>query len=213
MEISPAALAQPDRYRILIGAILPRPIAFVSTVSSQGMLNLAPFSFFNGVGSNPMTLLFCPTNNRDGSEKDSLRNCKPAGEGGMGEFVVNVAIDAFSRKVAAAAEPLPYGQSEFDLVGLTPTPSRVVKPPRVAESPVSFECRTLQVIRTNPGQPAGGNIVLGEVVHIWVRDDVINERYHIDPDKLDAIGRMGGLEYCRTRERFKLPQGKEALEG
>jgi flavin reductase (DIM6/NTAB) family NADH-FMN oxidoreductase RutF len=213
MELSPAALAQPDRYKILIGAIVPRPIAFVSTISPTGRLNLAPFSFFNGVGSNPMTLLFCPVNNKDGSEKDSLRNCKPVAEGGTGEFVVNVAIDEYAREVAAAAEPLPYGESEFDLVGLTPTPSRIVKPPRVLESPVSFECRTLQVIRTNPGQAAGGNVVIGEVVHVWVRDDLINERYHIDQGKLDAIGRMGGLEYTRTRDRFQLPQGREALDG
>jgi flavin reductase (DIM6/NTAB) family NADH-FMN oxidoreductase RutF len=212
MELSPASLSQPDRYKILIGAIVPRPIAFVSTISPKGQLNLAPFSFFNGVGSNPMTLLFCPVNKQDGSEKDSLRNAKPLAEGGTGEFVVNVAIDAFSRQVAGAAEPLPHGQSEFDLVGLTTAPSRIVKPPRVAESPVSFECHTLQVIRTNPGHPAGGNIVLGEVVHIWVRDDLINERHHIDQGKLDAIGRMGGLEYTRTRDRFKLPQGKEALD-
>jgi flavin reductase (DIM6/NTAB) family NADH-FMN oxidoreductase RutF len=212
MEFDPKSLAQPDRYRILIGAIVPRPIAFVSTISPQGQLNLAPFSFFNGVGSNPMTLLFCPANKPDGSEKDSLRNAKPIAEGGTGEFVVNVAIDAFARQVAGAAEPLPHGQSEFDLVRLTTAPSRMVKPPRVAESPVSFECRTLQIIRTNPGQPAGGNIVLGEVVYIWVRDDLINERYHIDQGKLDAIGRMGGLEYTRTRDRFKLPQGKEALD-
>jgi flavin reductase (DIM6/NTAB) family NADH-FMN oxidoreductase RutF len=212
MELTPSQLAQPDRYKVLIGAIVPRPIAFVSTISPQGELNLAPFSFFNGVGSNPMTLLFCPVNKPDGSEKDSLRNAKPITEGGTGEFVVNIAIDAFARNVAAAAEPLPYGQSEFDLVGLTTAASRIVKPPRVAESPVSFECRTLQVIRTNPGQPAGGNIVLGEVVHIWVRDELINERFHIDQGKLDAIGRMGGLEYARTRDRFKLPQGKEALD-
>jgi flavin reductase (DIM6/NTAB) family NADH-FMN oxidoreductase RutF len=212
MELSPLSLAQPDRYKILIGAIVPRPIAFVSTHSPEGRLNLAPFSFFNGVGSNPMTLLFCPANKPDGSEKDSLRNAKPIAEGGTGEFVVNVATDAFARQVAACAEPLPYGESEFDLSGLTTAPSRIVKPPRVAESPISFECRTVQVIRTNPGQVAGGNIVIGEVVHIWVRDDLINERFHIDQGKLDAIGRMGGIEYTRTRDRFKLPQGRAALE-
>lgn len=212
MELDPAKLALPDRYKMLIGAIVPRPIAFVSTVAPSGALNLAPFSFFNGVGSDPMTLLFCPVNNTDGTEKDTLLNCKPVAEGGVGEFVVNVAIDEYATKVAAAAEPLPYGESEFDLVGLTPAPSRVIKPPRVLESPVSFECRTLQVIRTNPGQPAGGNVVIGEVVHVWVRDDLINERFQIDQRKLDAIGRMGGLEYTRTRDRFRLPQGKEALD-
>jgi len=87
-----------------------------------------------------------------------------------------------------------------------------VRPARVLESPISFECRTLQVVRTNPRAPAGGNIVIGEVMHIWVRDDLINERLHIDPARLDAIGRMGGLGYCRTRDRFELPMGREALK-
>jgi flavin reductase (DIM6/NTAB) family NADH-FMN oxidoreductase RutF len=212
MELSPAALAQPDRYKLLIGGIVPRPIAFVSTCSPSGQPNLAPFSFFAGVGSNPMTLLFCPANNADGGEKDTLRNCKPVAEGGTGEFVVNIASDRFARQVAGAAEPLPHGESEFEFVGLTPAPSRVVKPARVLESPMSSECRTLQVIRTNPGAPAGGNIVLGEVVHVWVDDSIINERHHIDPAGLDTIGRMGGLGYCRTRDRFELPMGRRALE-
>lgn len=213
MEFDPESLPQPDRYKLLIGAIVPRPIAFVSTVSPDGKPNLAPFSFFAGVGSNPMTLLFCPANKPDGSEKDSLRNAKPSSEGGTGEFVVNIAAEPYAARVAAAAEPLPYGQSEFDLVGLSPAPSRVVRPPRVAESPVAFECRTLQVIRTAPGMPHAGNIVLGRVVHVFVRDDVINDRRHIDPDALRAIGRMGGLTYCRTRDRFQMPMGVEALRG
>lgn len=211
MEIDPDTIAQPDRYKLLIGCITPRPIAFVSTLSPDGRPNLAPFSFFAGVGSNPMTLLFCPANNADGSEKDTLRNAKPVSEGGTGEFVVNVASRSYAPKVAAAAEPLPYGASEFDLAGLTPAPSRVVRPPRIAESPACFECRTEQVVRTNPGAPAGGNIVLGRVVHVFVRDDVINPRFHVDPALLDTIGRMGGLDYCTTRERFRMPMGREAL--
>jgi flavin reductase (DIM6/NTAB) family NADH-FMN oxidoreductase RutF len=213
MELDPEALAAPDRYKLLIGCIVPRPIAFVSTASPDGRsVNLAPFSFFNGVGSNPMTLLFCPANKADGTEKDTLRNCKPQAEGGLGEFVVNVAIDAYARRVAAASEPLPYGESEFELTGLSMAPSRAVRPPRVAESPVAFECRTVQVIRTNAGAPAGGNIVIGRVVHVFVRDDLINTRYHIDPSRLDAVGRMGGIGYARTRDRFEVPFGREALE-
>jgi flavin reductase (DIM6/NTAB) family NADH-FMN oxidoreductase RutF len=211
MEFDPASLAIADRYKLLVGCIVPRPIAFVSTVSPEGKHNLAPFSFFNGVGSNPMTLLFCPANNADGGEKDTLRNAKPISEGGTGEFVVNVACDSYAIRIAAAAEALPYGESEFSLVGLSPGPSSVVRPPRVSESPVAFECETLQVIRTNPGGPSGGNIVIGRVVHVFVRDDLLNERLHTDPGKLDAIGRMGGLTYCRTRERFDLPMGQEAL--
>src|SRR5215468_11478699 len=119
MELDPAAISPADRYKLLIGCIVPRPIAFVSTVSSDGRHNLAPFSFFNGVGSDPMTLLFCPANKPDGSPKDSLRNAQPPADGGLGEFVVNVATEAYERKMAAAAEPLPYGESEFELVGLT----------------------------------------------------------------------------------------------
>jgi flavin reductase (DIM6/NTAB) family NADH-FMN oxidoreductase RutF len=114
--------------------------------------------------------------------------------------------------VAAASESLPYSESEFDLTGLTMAPSVAVKPPRVKESPVAFECRTIQVVRTNPGAPAGGNIVIGQVVHVFVHDDLINERFHIDPAALDAIGRMGGLGYTRTRDRFEMPMGREAME-
>jgi flavin reductase (DIM6/NTAB) family NADH-FMN oxidoreductase RutF len=213
MEIDPLSLDVRDRYKLLIGGIVPRPIAFVSTVSPDGLsFNLAPFSFFNGVGSNPMTILFCPANKPDGTEKDTLRNCKPVEEGGTGEFVVNVAVEGYSRKIAAASEPLPYGESEFVLTNLTMTASTAVKPPRVKESPIAFECRTVQVIRTNPGAPAGGNVVIGSVVHVFVRDEMINDLLHIDPAKLDAIGRMGGLGYTRTRDRFEMPMGREAME-
>ncbi len=212
MDLDPEKLSPQDRYKLLIGAIVPRPIAFVSTVSPEGKLNLAPFSFFAGVGSDPMTLLFCPANKADGSEKDSLRNAKPVSEGGVGEFVVNVVSESFERQMAAAAEPLAYGDSEFDFVGLTAVASVVVRPPRVGESPVSFECRTLRVIRTNPGVAAGGNIVLGQVVHVYVRDGAINERFHVDPAVLKAIGRMGGVGYCRTGDRFEMPMGAAALE-
>ena len=212
MELDPAALRPADRYKLLIGCIVPRPIAFVSTIAPDGRLNLAPFSFFNGVGSDPMTLLFCPANKPDGSMKDSLRNVLPAPEGGTGEFVVNTATEAYAARVAAAAEPLPYGESEFELVGLTPAPSTRVRPPRVAESPVSLECRTLRVVRTNPGAPAGGNVVIGQVVHIHLAEGLASERLHIDPARLGAIGRMGGLMYARTRDRFQMPTGRDALK-
>jgi len=212
MELDPAALDQPTRYKLLIGCIVPRPIAFVSTISPDGQLNLAPFSFFNGVGSDPMMLLFCPANKPDGSEKDTLRNCKPVSEGGTGEFVVNLVSESFERQMAACAEPLPYGESEFELSALHTASSAKVRPPRVAESPVAFECRTVQVIRTNPGAPAGGNVVLGEVVHVFVRDGLVNDRFHTDPAQLRAIGRMGGFGYCRTGDRFEIPMGRAALE-
>jgi flavin reductase (DIM6/NTAB) family NADH-FMN oxidoreductase RutF len=213
MEIQPEDLEPRDRYKLLIGSIVPRPIAFVSTVSPRGEFNLAPYSFFTGVGSNPMTLLFCPGTRADGSDKDTLRNVLPPEEGGVGEFVVNMATESYARKVAAAAEELPYGESEFDLTGLNPVPSSRVNPPRLAESPVCFECATVQVIRTDPGEPASGNLVIGRVLWVHVDDAMINERLHVDADQLRAIGRMGGSEYCRTRDRFAMPRGKEALKG
>ena len=180
MEFDVARLSVAERYKLLIGGIVPRPIALVSTVSADGDPNVAPFSFFNGIGSDPMTMLFCPGNKDDGSEKDTLRNAKPTEEGGTGEFVVNLAVETYARKVAAAAEPLDYGESEFGLTGLTPSSSTVVAAPRVAESPLCFECRTIQVVRTNPGRPGAGNIVIGRVVHVFVRDDLVNDRMHVE---------------------------------
>ena len=213
MEINPDELDTAERYKLLIGCIVPRPIAFVSTISPDNRTNLAPFSFFNGIGSDPMTLLFCPGQRPDvDAEKDTLRNCKPRDEGGTGEFVVNAAIEDYQRRVAAAAEPLDYGQSEFDAVGLTRAPSVSVKPPRVAESPWAFECRTLQVLRIDPANPDAGNVVIGRVVHVFVRDDIVNERMHLDYEKLRAIGRLGGQGYCTTRDRFEMPRGLGALD-
>jgi flavin reductase (DIM6/NTAB) family NADH-FMN oxidoreductase RutF len=212
MDVSPTELATAERYKLLIGCIVPRPIAFVSTVSPDGRFNLAPFSFFNGVGSEPMTVMFCPTTGGDGEDNDTLRNARLREDGGTGEFVINAASEQYIREVSAAAEALPYGESEFELTGLKMQPSAVVKPPRVAVSPYCFECRTLQVVRTNPGVPASGNIVIGEVVHVYLRDDLVNERMHIDPEKLAAVGRMGGASYCTTHERFELPRGRAALD-
>lgn len=214
MELDPRSLDIPDRYKLMIGGIVPRPIAFVSSMSMEPpeRLNLAPFSFFAGVSSNPMTILFCPANKPDGTDKDTLRNALPVAEGGRGEFVVNIVSHAFSKQMAACAEELPFGESEFELSGLTPRPSAKVAPPRVGESLLSFECVTQRVIRLNPGAPAGGNIVLGEVVWVHARDGLVNERHHVDPAMLDAIGRMGGLGYCSTRDRFDIPWGRNALE-
>jgi flavin reductase (DIM6/NTAB) family NADH-FMN oxidoreductase RutF len=212
MDLLPEDLARRERYKLLIGCIVPRPIAFVSTLSHDGRPNLAPFSFFNGVGSDPMTLLFCPGNKDDGSEKDTLRNCKPRSESGTGEFVVCAATEDYAREMAACGDPLPYGESEWDLVGLEPAPSVRVKPARVARSPWSFECETLQVVRTNPGAPAGGNVVIGRVVHIHLADELVDDKLRVDPQKLRAIARMGGFTYARTRDRFDMPPNREALQ-
>ncbi|MEM1329837.1 MAG: flavin reductase family protein [Planctomycetota bacterium] len=214
-QLDPDTLAVADRYKLLIGCVTPRPIAFVSTISPGGRANLAPFSFFNACGSDPMLLMFCPANTPDGGMKDSLRNAMPTDDGGTGCFVINLAQEKYTPAVAGAAEPLPHGESEFGLVGLTPALSSVVTAPRVAESDVSFECETWRIIRTNeasPDAPTAGNIVIGRVVCIHVADGVLNDRMHADPDALRTVGRMGGKGYCTTRDRFELPVGRAALD-
>jgi len=211
MHFTPSQESIAACYRLLIGVIVPRPIAVVGTCSLAGRANLAPFSFFTGIGSRPMSLLFCPVNNRDGSEKDSLRNAKPRTEGGQGEFTVSVCTEAIVRRVAAAAESLPFGESEFTFAGLDERRSTVVAPPSVAASPAVFECRTLQVVRLAPGQAGGGNIVVGEVVHAWI-DDALLADGAVDPQRLRAVARMGGESWATTRECFDLAMGREALQ-
>lgn len=210
-EIDPEKLDDAGRHKLLVGCVTPRPIAFVSTLSPDDRMNVAPFSFFNVVGSTPMTLLFCPGVHPDGRPKDSLVNARPEREGGVGQFVVNAAVESIAREVAAASEPLAYGESEFELAGLTPAPCRKVKPPRVAESPVSFECVTTHAIPADPNDAESSWVVIGRVVHVWLRGDLVDDRLRVDADKLATIGRMAGAEYCLTRERFRLPRGPAAL--
>ncbi|MEZ4339793.1 MAG: flavin reductase family protein [Sandaracinaceae bacterium] len=211
MELSPDALSVTERYKLLTGVVTPRPIAFVSTRSPDGHDNLAPFSWFNAAGSSPMSLVFCVGTPPDGRDKDTLRNALPVEEGGLGCFVVNVATEAYARQVAACAEELPYGESEMALAGFTPAPSHRIAAPRIAESPVSFECETSHVIRLGEG-PGSGNLVIGRVVYVWLRDDLVDERMRVDAAKLATIGRMAGEAYCRTREVFAMPRGRAALD-
>ncbi|HEY9639000.1 MAG TPA: flavin reductase family protein [Coleofasciculaceae cyanobacterium] len=200
MDLDPNDLAPEERYKLLTGCVVPRPIAVVSTVSPQGIPNLAPFSYFNVVGHLPMALSFCVAGRKpDRSPKDSLRNACSAAEGGTGEFVVNMAVESFAAAMAKTATPIAYEESEYDLAHLTPVPSKVVLPPRIGESPVAFECRTLQVV------PVGiSHLVIGEVVHMVIQDDLLDERFRVNPNELKAIGRMAGSQYCRTQDRFEI---------
>lgn len=211
-SFDPAELEVRDRYKLLVGGVVPRPIAWVSTVSAGGVDNVAPFSFFCGAGSDPMSLIFCPANDAGGGEKDTLRNCKGVDEGGVGQFVVNVVDMENARAMSVTAEGVAAEESEFELAGLEKSASVRVKPSRVKTAPIAYECETVQVIRMNPGAPGGGNVVLGRVVMVHVREDLHDGAFHIDPAKLDAVGRMAGLGYSTTRERFDLPFGRKALE-
>lgn len=198
MILDPQTLGHQDCYKLLVGSIVPRPIAFVSSMDAAGALNLAPFSFFNVVASNPMSVVFSVMRRGpEGLKKDTLRNVEETGE-----FVVNIVNEALVPRMNMTSADFPHGMSEFDEAGLTPLPSEVVRPPRVAESPVNMECKLIQTVEVGDG-PGGGTLIIGQVVrfHVW---DELYENGRIDPSKLQAVGRMAGATYARTTDRFDL---------
>lgn len=197
MKIDPATADPKLIYSTMIRAITPRPIAWVSTISPNGKPNLAPFSYFNGICSSPAALVISPVNMPDGSKKDTTRNIESTEQ-----FVVNVVPYELGKKMVATAEPLAYEESEFKSAGLTEQPSEKVTPPRVAESPIHFECEVLQIVPVGEG-PLAANLVIGKILLINIEDRVLNSDGKIDPELLDTIGRMGGREYCRTTERLE----------
>lgn len=202
MIIDPQATDAVNVYKLMIGSIVPRPIAFVSTISPDGILNLAPFSFFTGVSANPPIICFCPMRRQwTDQRKDTLRNIMMTRE-----FVVNVVSEEFAEQMNITAAEFPPEVDEFEASGLTPIPSDLVKPPRVSESHVHMECRLYLAIEIG-ALPLGGNVILGEILRFHV-DDRYADNFKIDPDKLRAIGRMGGASYTRTRERFDMIRPK-----
>jgi flavin reductase (DIM6/NTAB) family NADH-FMN oxidoreductase RutF len=187
-----------DAYAWMISTIMPRPIAWVSTVSVEGKTNLAPFSFFQGVTSNPPTLMFVPVNSRDGVKKDTVRNIEQ-----VSEFVVNLVPFALAEQMNATSALLPYGESEFDTFGIPSTPSDRVRPRRVAAAPVAFECTLDRFVHIGEG-PLAANVVFGRIEVAHIADSVLAADGKPDPAKLDLIGRMGGESFTCTRERFDL---------
>lgn len=187
-----------EAYSWMIGTIMPRPIAWVSTISVEGKTNLAPFSFFQGVTANPPTLMFVPVNKRDGTKKDTVRNIEQ-----VPEFVVNLVSFALAEQMNATSTMLPYGESEFQAFGIAPAVSDRVRPPRVAEAPVAFECTLDRFVHLGEG-PLAANVVFGRIQVMHVADGVMGADGMPDPGKLDLIGRMGGETFARTRERFDL---------
>lgn len=198
MEWDPNALSIGSLYSLMIRAITPRPIAWVSTLSPAGISNLAPFSYFAGVGSNPPALFISIANRPDGSKKDSLRNIEASGE-----WVVNVVPYGLRESMVRTADELPYECSEFAHTGLSEVPSQRVRPPGVREAPIQLECQLLEIVRIGQGASAA-NSVFGQIVWIRIADHVLTNEGKLDPERVDTIGRLGGLSYCRTTDRFDL---------
>ena len=202
MIIDPREQDYRNVYKLMIGVIVPRPIAFVSTVNVDGIRNLAPFSFFTGVSANPATILFCPmVRLSDGARKDTIRNIEATGE-----FVVNVVSEDIAEQMNICSAEFPPEVDEFEKSVLTPVPSDLVKPPRVKESRVNMESKLLEIVEVS-ALPLGGSIVIGEILRFHI-DDSLFDDFKIDPDKLRAIGRMGGPSYTRTADRFDLVRPK-----
>jgi flavin reductase (DIM6/NTAB) family NADH-FMN oxidoreductase RutF len=200
MIIDPNRQPFKDNYKLMIGSILPRPIAFVSTKSKNGIDNLAPFSFFNGVCSNPPTISFCPVRKgTDGEIKDTLRNIQDTGV-----FALNIVSESFATEMVSTATEFPPEVSEFEESGLSPIPCQNIDVMRVGESKITFECELNQIIEIGDGSPGSGFLVLGTIVLFHVSDDLY-ENGRIDLEKLQPIGRLAGANgYCRISDRFEI---------
>jgi flavin reductase (DIM6/NTAB) family NADH-FMN oxidoreductase RutF len=201
-RFDPAENSAPDIYKLMIGMVVPRPIAFVSSLDELGVRNLAPFSYFMACTSDPPVVCFVSSYRKtERPTKDTLRNISATKE-----FVVNIVSEEFADKMNLTAAEVAPEVDEFELSGLTPVESELVRPPRVAESHAHIECRLRQLLPIGDA-PGGGTVIFGDVLRFHVDEKVI-DGYKIDPDELKAIGRMGGPTYVRTRDRFDMARPK-----
>jgi len=201
MNIDLKASSHRDGYKLLIGAVVPRPVGWVSTAGPDGCLNVAPFSFFQAVCSNPPTIIVSVGRRADGEWKDTALNAFASGD-----FVVNIVNMDVAEQMNQTSSDYPRGMSEFELAGLTAAASCQVGPPRVAEAPIALECRLTRSIRV--GRQPGDNMVLfGEVVSFYVRDDLYDDG-RIDAARLRPLGRLAGNQYSKPGEIFEMIRPK-----
>ncbi|PKL78085.1 MAG: flavin reductase family protein [Candidatus Melainabacteria bacterium HGW-Melainabacteria-1] len=190
-----------EAYARLTEIVQPRPIALVSSLDPEFGPNLAPFSFFMVVSSNPLYIAFSPQiAGRTGSKKDTLLNIER-----HPEFVVATVTEAIAERVNAASTPLPHGESEFDFTGLTPLPAQRVKAFCVKESPVNLECSLVE-IRSYGHAPGAGNLIVAQVELMHIDESVLDPAGRVDPALLQTVARMGGEDWCRSRDRFSFPR-------
>lgn len=196
MKIDFDNLGRHECHEILVGIIAPRPIAWVSTVGRDGTFNLAPFSFFGGICVKP-PILYISIGSPPGEKKDTLRNIEDTRD-----FVVNVVDESLAEKMNQTSAKYPADVSEFTEVGLTPLPADRVRSPRVAESPISMECKLERILEFGDSQNVN-RMVIGEIVRAHVRDDILRDGY-VDASRLKAIARLGADYYCRTGDLFEM---------
>ena len=198
MQLDFAQLTPLECYRWLTSTVTPRPIAWVSSLSAEGVSNLAPFSFFQVISDEPPTLMINVGTRDDGSLKDTLRNVQATGE-----LVIQLVSFAQVEAMNASAAVLPHGISEFEHCGIATQASLRVAPPRVQGAAVAFECRVAQIQPYPQGEP-NCHLIFAEVLLAHIDDGVLRDNGRIDPARLDLVGRLGGSSYSRTRETFDL---------
>ena len=203
-SLTPADLTPAQWHPFLVGAVAPRPVAFVSTIDAEGRVNLSPYSFFNAFSSNPPILVFSPANRvRDNTQKHTLQNVRE-----VREVVINICDFAMVEQMSLASTEYAKGINEFTKAGLTELASELVRPPRVAEAPAAFECVVEQIIELGQNNGAG-NLIICRVVRAHFRQDILLlNATGIDPFKLDAVARLGGDWYCRASgpSLFEVPK-------
>lgn len=198
MQFDPKEIDQKSIYRLLTGAVIPRPIGWISTVSEEGILNLAPFSFFNAVGEDPPHVMFSTVRTND-SNKDTLNNVLATKQ-----FVVNMVTEELVEKMNITSQPIPSDESEFDLAGLTPIASIKVKPPRVKESSITMECELVHHYTLENHKYGGATIIIGKVVMFHVDESVLLDDFKINLETYKPVARLAGSNYSKLGEIFSI---------
>lgn len=207
LSIDPNEISTPELHAYLLGAVAPRPICFASTVDKDGNVNLSPYSFFNVFSANPPVMVFSPARRvRGNTVKHTLENILETKE-----VVINIVSYSMVQQMSLSSTEYPKGVNEFVKAGFTEVPSEVIKPPRVAESPVQFECKVNDVISLGD-EGGSGNLVIAEVVRLHINEAVLNKEGVIDPVKLDTVSRLGANWYSRAKNGlFEVPKPLRTL--
>lgn len=201
MEFNPDDLDQKTIYKLLSGAVIPRPIGWISTISEDGLPNLAPFSFFNIVGEDPPHVMFSTAHSNE-HKKDTLRNTLETHQ-----FVVNMVTENLVEKMHITGQNVPHDVNEFELAGVTPIASSKVKPPRVKESPIAFECELVHHYTLEKHKSGGATIVIGRIIAFHFDDDMLLEDYKINLEKYKPVAKSVGFQYAKLGENFEIKKG------
>ena len=198
MQIEIEKIPVQEAYQWMVSLVAPRPIAWVTTLSATGVVNLAPFSFFNVFGANPPVVVFSPTLKRDATKKDTLINIEH-----HPEFVIHASTQRDIDAINASSASLPPEFSEVERVGKKIIPSSIVKVPRLADAPFALECKLRQIIPLGNG-PISGNLILGDVVMIHIDPSILDPHGKVDPQRLRSVARLGGENWCHSTDLFQM---------